>query len=64
MDMDFLRNININLKATGPSAVLITWLICLTAIGLYGSGTIANFVAGALVSIGIILIGAIGQKVH
>lgn len=62
--MDFLRNININLKATGPSAVLITWLICLTAIGLYGSGTIANFVAGALVSIGIILIGAIGQKVH
>lgn len=62
--MDFLRNIIINLKATGPSAVLITRLICLTAIGLYGSGTIANFVAGALVSIGIILIGAIGQKLH
>ncbi len=61
--MDFLKNIIINLKATGASAVLIVWLLCLTAIALFGSGTIANFVAGALVSIGIILIGALAQKI-
>ncbi len=61
--MDFLKNISINLKATGASAVLITWLLCITAIGLFGSGTLANFVAGALISVGVILIGALAQKI-
>jgi hypothetical protein len=60
--MDFLKNISINLKATGASAVLITWLLCITAIGLFGSGTLANFIAGGLISIGVILIGALAQK--
>jgi hypothetical protein len=61
--MEFLKNISINLRATGASAVLITWLLCMTAIGLFGSGTLANFIAGALASIGVILIGALGQKI-
>lgn len=61
--MDFLKNISINLKATGASAVLITWLLCITALGLFGSGTLAMFVAGALASIGVILIGALSQKI-
>jgi hypothetical protein len=61
--MDFLKNISINLKATGASAVLITWLLCITALGLFGSGTLAMFVAGALASVGVVLIGALAQKI-
>ena len=60
--MDFLKNISINLKATGASAVLITWLLCITAIGLFGSRTLAYYVAGGLLSVGVILIGALAQK--
>jgi hypothetical protein len=61
--LDFLKNISINLKATGASAVLVTWLLCVTAIGLFGSGGLAMFVAGALAGFGAIFIGALGQKI-
>jgi hypothetical protein len=61
--MDFLKNISINLKATGTSAVLIVWLLCMTAIGLFGSGGLAMVVAGALSGFGAIIIGALGQKI-
>ncbi len=33
--IDFLKNVSVNLKATGPAAVLIVWLICFTCITIY-----------------------------
>ncbi len=59
--MNFFKNISINLKATGPCAVIITWLLCITALGLFGNGTIASFISGALIFIGAGLIKALGQ---
>ena len=60
--MDFLKNLSINLKATGPSAVLIVWLICLTVIGLYGNSSSASYVIGGLIGFGVIFIGALGSN--
>ena len=34
--MDFLKNILVNLKATGPAAVLCVWCICVTILGVFG----------------------------
>jgi hypothetical protein len=60
----FLQNIAINLRATGPAAVLITWLLCITALGLFGSGSSTTGIAlGGLFGIGITLIGALAQSV-
>ena len=43
--MDFLKNIGkniaINLQATGPAAVIIVWIVCVTALGLFGDGSLA-----------------------
>lgn len=36
--MDFLKNFAVNLKASGPAAVMCIWCICITALGLYGEG--------------------------
>ena len=60
--MDFLKNLSINLKATGPSAVLIVWLICLTVLGLYGNSSSASYVIGGFIGFGVIFIGALGSK--
>jgi hypothetical protein len=37
--MDFLKNLVINLKATGPAAVVCVWLICMTILGLSSNPT-------------------------
>ena len=36
--MEWLKNIAINLRATGPAAVIIVWLICSTVLGIWGNG--------------------------
>ena len=40
--MQFLRNLAINLNAKGPAAVIIVWVVCVTALGLLGSGPLAS----------------------
>ena len=40
--MDFLKNIAISLQATGPAAVIIAWIISVTALGLFGDGSLAK----------------------
>ncbi|WP_333804392.1 hypothetical protein [Sulfurospirillum sp.] len=40
--MDFLKNISVNLHATGPATVMTVWCICITLLGLYGDGELAN----------------------
>ena len=34
--MDFLKNISVNLKATGPAAILVSLVICITLLGIFG----------------------------
>lgn len=58
-----LRNIAINIQATGPAAVLIVWMLCFTAIALFGSGDLASYAQGALGAFGVFLLSALGQSV-
>jgi hypothetical protein len=37
--MNFLNNFALNLRATGPAAVIIAWMVCVTLLGLFGTGT-------------------------
>ena len=53
--MDWLKNITVNLKATGPAAVLIALIVGITVLGIFGEGdkagaalSILGFMAGAL----------------
>jgi hypothetical protein len=53
--MEFLKNIAVNLKATGPAAVLIALIGGITLLGLFGQGEMARsalnilaFATGAL----------------
>lgn len=50
--MEFLKNIALNLKATGPAAVMIVWVICVTLLGLFGSGEMAGKSFGLLAFFG------------
>lgn len=59
----FLKNLIINLRASGPAAVLIAWLLCITALGLFGSGTLASIALSGLLTLGVALIAALGQNV-
>jgi len=61
--MDFLKNIAINLKATGPAAVIITWIIGITLVGVLGQGEIASKALNALNIVGPLLIIVLGQRV-
>ena len=40
--MNPFKNLTINLHAAGPAAVVAVWLICITTLGLLGSGPMAQ----------------------
>ena len=42
MDFNPFKNIAVNIRATGPAAILICWCISVTFLGLYGQGEIAD----------------------
>ena len=58
----FLANLAVNLQATGPAAVLIAWMVCLTLLGLYGNSENAGRVITFLGLLGIPLIAALGTR--
>lgn len=60
--MEFLKNIAVNLQATGPAAVVIAWMICITLLGLFGSGTTASMAIIILCITGSALITSLGQR--
>jgi hypothetical protein len=60
--MQWITNIGLNLHASGPAAVLIVWLICFTALALYGSGEAAHTGLGVLGAFGGVLIAALGHR--
>lgn len=61
--MEFLKNIAINLKATGPAAVIIAWILGITAVGVLGQGETATRALNALNIVGPLLVLVMGQKV-
>lgn len=42
MDMGFLKNWLLKLTATGPAAVVVILLVCITALGIWGNGPLAD----------------------
>ncbi|MCR6480569.1 hypothetical protein NU688_30755 [Variovorax sp. ZS18.2.2] len=40
--MDFFNNVRLSLTAAGPAAVICVLTICITLLGLFGSGPLAN----------------------
>jgi hypothetical protein len=50
-----LTNIGLSLRAAGPAAVVVTWIICVTLLGLFGSGDLAKTAIGILSVLGGVL---------
>lgn len=40
-----LRNVGVGIRAPGPAAIMMLWLLCVTALGLFGDG---EYVSNAL----------------
>jgi hypothetical protein len=57
--MDLLQNLAVNLKATGPAAVVAVWFICLTLISIFGTATAAAFSVGVLCTGGLTVLLAL-----
>ncbi|MDE2222951.1 MAG: hypothetical protein KGK03_07755 [Candidatus Omnitrophica bacterium] len=60
--MEFLKNIIVNLKVTGPAAVLIAWVIDVVILGLFGKGEIASRAMGILAGAGGVLCVVHGMR--
>ncbi|MBU2835748.1 hypothetical protein HF673_08230 [Acidithiobacillus thiooxidans] len=54
--MEFLKNVAVNLNATGPAAVLISLIGGITLLGLFGHGGLAS----SALSILSLIIGFLG----
>jgi len=39
---DPFKNLSVNLRATGPAAVIIVWIIAVTWIAIFGQGELAS----------------------
>ena len=61
--MRLLSNIAVNLHATGPAAVLVAWIACVTLLGLFGTGPLAKAAIGILSVVGGVLVAALGSQV-
>jgi hypothetical protein len=59
--MDFLRNLLINIKATGPAAVLIVWIIGFTVIATSDAPNAKTAQMGMFM-FGIVLLGMLGGR--
>ena len=62
--MDFFKNIQLSLQATGPAAVLCVWMICFTVLALYGKGSSAFLAIGTMAAFGGLLVVSLGSKVR
>jgi hypothetical protein len=59
-----LGNIAIAIRAHGPAAVLIVWMLCFTALAIWGVGDKAGYAQGVLASFGVLLLFSLAQKVE
>lgn len=46
--INLLKGLSVDLKATGPTAVLIAWITAVTLLGIFGEGFIGGFALGIL----------------
>jgi hypothetical protein len=60
--MDFLKNIAIRLRATGPAAVLVSWVLGVTALGIWGNAELGRQALTTLSVVGGLLIVILGQR--
>lgn len=64
--MDFLKNslknIAISLQANGPAAVIIFWIVGVTALGLFGDGPVAKSALSILAVAGGLILVALANK--
>jgi len=58
----FLKNIAVSIRATGPAAVLVSWIIGVTLLGIFGQGEIALKAMSALSITGGALVIILGQR--
>ena len=58
----FLKNIALSIRATGPAAVLVSWVLCITILGIFGQGEIASTAMSTLSLLGGLLIVILGQR--
>ena len=61
--MKFLSNLVVNLRATGPAAVLISWAVCITLLGIFGSPELGKSAINVLSVTGAVLVAALGSRV-
>jgi hypothetical protein len=61
--MDFLKNIAISLRASGPAAVLIAWVLGVAALGIFGNAELGRQALTTLTMFGGLLIVLLAQKV-
>ncbi|OAH33318.1 hypothetical protein AX289_00205 [Methylorubrum populi] len=61
--LEWLKNISLNMRATGPAAVLCVYLLVMGAVGIFGNGPHTGMVTATLSFLGPILIGALAQRV-
>jgi hypothetical protein len=60
--MDILKNLSVNLKATGPAAVICVWCICVVILGIFGSGSLASTAMGLLTFAGGAILSALALR--
>jgi hypothetical protein len=53
--MDFLKNIVVNLTATGMAALMITWLICFTILIMFSNGPYTSSGIAVMSTVGMML---------
>jgi hypothetical protein len=58
----FLKNIAVSIRATGPAAVLVSWVIGITLLGIFGHGEMASKAISVLSITGGMLIVILGQR--
>jgi hypothetical protein len=60
---DFLKNLAVNLQATGPPAVLCVWIIAVAAIAIWGQESISALAIGVLLAAGVVILGGLAQRI-
>ena len=60
--LDFLKNIAVNLSATGTAALLSIWCIAVAMVGIFGSGENGHFALMILGFIGATLVATLGFR--
>jgi hypothetical protein len=61
--MEFLKNIAISIRASGPAAVLISWVLGVAALGIFGNAELGKQALTTLTMFGGLLIIFLAQRV-